>query len=87
MTLEQIGWSGNALLAICGLFEAISTYRKGRCDLNPIFLITWTLGEIFGVIYAYAQHQDPILIFNYGFNLTSCIFMCYYKFRRNNGNS
>ena len=86
MELQTIGWLGSIFLAICGLPQAILSYKQGHSNgISLGFLLLWTLGEIFTLIYI-APTLDGPLLFNYISNLIflSVIWKFKIKPRRDN---
>lgn len=82
MNLETIGLIGGICLAICGLPQAIQSIRDGHSDgINIFFLLLWTLGEIFTIIYVIPMMSIPLLI-NYGANLIFLGIIWKYKLRK-----
>jgi len=55
--MEQIGWIGAILFAICGVPQAIKVWwtHKTR-DLSLTFLLMWWFGEI--LTFAYVVHDN-----------------------------
>ena len=79
MALEFIGYVGSIFLAICGLPQAIQSYRQKNSDgLNVSFLLLWTFGEIFTLIYVIPIMSIPLLI-NYVANL--CFLCVIWKYK------
>ena len=75
-----IGWIGAILFSVCGLPQAIKTWRDGHADgLDTSFLLLWTGGEIFTLIAVLSQAPKIYLIFNYFSNLLFLIIMWRYK--------
>ena len=79
--IETMGWLGGALLAACGLPQAIKSYRqKHSYGLSIWFLLMWLLGEVFVLIYVLPKWHWP-LIFNYSANIVLVLIILYYKLR------
>lgn len=77
--LEIIGWLSGAMLAVCGVPQAIKIVRtKNTESLSMLFLVLWFVGEVFGIVYVLPKTYNP-LIFNYGFNTLLSGFMLFYK--------
>lgn len=75
-----IGWVGSILFSICGLPQALKTWKDGHADgLDLSFLLLWTGGEVFTLIAVFAQAPKVYLIFNYCANLVFLIVMWKYK--------
>lgn len=77
----MIGWIGSLMLALCGLPQAIKSVREKHSDgLDLLFLILWTLGELFTIV-AIAKDASNLLylFFNYGFNLFFLSIIWFYK--------
>jgi uncharacterized protein with PQ loop repeat len=67
--MSYVGWIGGILLAICGLPQAIMSYQQGHSNgISIWFLLLWTLGEVFTLIYIFPKLDGPLL-FNYISNL------------------
>ena len=77
--MEIVGWFGSILFAICGLPQAIQSYRDGHSrGLTWLFLITWLFGEIFTIIYIFPKKDYPLLS-NYFLNLIFLVIILRYK--------
>ena len=74
-----LGWLGSVCLAICGIPQAIQSYRdKHSHGISWGFLLLWTFGEIFALAYVYDKLDLPLLV-NYGSNILIVGIMLYYK--------
>jgi uncharacterized protein with PQ loop repeat len=82
--LTLIGYIGGILLAICGAPQAYLSYKQGHSDgISILFLLMWSLGEIFTLIYIIPKIDIPLLL-NYTSNLVFLLIIWRYKiFRRN----
>jgi len=69
---------GSILLAICGLPEAITSYKTKRCNIGWGMLLCWLLGEILLSVFA-IQSRQYVLLINYFTNLTILGIMIKYK--------
>lgn len=72
LLMDSIGWIGNTALALCALplaIQAIKTTK--RLDLNIPFMLLWTIGEAFTLVYSFSIGKAP-LVLNYIVNL-SCL--------------
>lgn len=79
--LETAGWLGGALLAACGLPQAIKSYRqKHSYGLSLWFLLMWLLGEILVLAYVLPKWHWP-LILNYTANIILVAVILYYRLR------
>lgn len=79
MDMETVGWIGSILFAICGLPQAIESYKSGHSrGLNWFFLGAWFGGEILTIIYVWPKADYPLLT-NYLMNLVFLIVMLKYK--------
>lgn len=79
MTLETIGYIGSILLALCAFPQAIQSYKDGHSrGINIYFLLMWTFGEIFTIIYVTPLMSIPLFI-NYGANLAFLSVIWRYK--------
>ena len=77
--MEMIGWFGSILLAVCGLPQAIESYKtKSSEGLTWGFIGMWFIGEIFTIIYILPQMVLPLL-FNYTANIIFLSIIIYYK--------
>jgi uncharacterized protein with PQ loop repeat len=82
--LTLIGYIGGILLAICGAPQAYLSYKQGHSDgISILFLLLWSFGEIFTLIYIIPKIDIPLLL-NYTSNLFFLLIIWKYKiFRRN----
>lgn len=73
--MEIFGWLSSLLFMICGIPQAYKTYKQGHAKgLSFTFIITWFLGEVFGLVYISKFNPYPWpLFFNYGLSLFSTI--------------
>jgi uncharacterized protein with PQ loop repeat len=84
--IEIIGWAGNIFFAICGLPQAIKTYKtKHIADLSGLFLWLWVSGELLTFVYVVLndienQTSHYPLYFNYTFNLTLAVYLVWAKY-------
>lgn len=79
MDIEIIGWLSAMLLSICGLPQAIQSYRqKHSHGISYGFIALWGFGEIFQLWYVIYKLQAPI-IFNAALNLLIIVVIVYYK--------
>jgi uncharacterized protein with PQ loop repeat len=77
--METIGYIGSILLAICGLPQAIESYKtKSSEGLTWGFILLWFFGEIFTFAYILPKMDLPLLI-NYSANLIFLIIILYFK--------
>jgi uncharacterized protein with PQ loop repeat len=72
---------GSILLAICGLPEAIISFKTKRCSIGWGMLLCWLFGEILLSIFA-IQTKQYVLLINYFTNLTILGIMIKYKIPR-----
>jgi len=66
--MELVGWIGSMAFMLCGAPLAYSAWKKKRANENWGFLLLWTIGELFSIIYALNKDVLPILV-NYVINL------------------
>lgn len=79
MYLEIIGWIGSIAFALCGLPQAILSYKQGHSNgISWGFIGLWFLGEICTLIYVIPKNHWP-LIFNYVGNIIFAGIIIYYK--------
>lgn len=82
--LEAMGWIGSLLFAICALPQAIHSMKNKHSDgLTWSFILMWTFGEIFTLIYAASKNDLLPLIANYTLNLVFLTPIIWYKLYRN----
>ena len=79
--MEWVGWCSAIALGICAVPQAVKTLRTGRADdLSWIFLLSWFLGELLGVVYIWPKGHIPLLC-NYIFNAAILTPIIYIKAR------
>ena len=87
--IKIIGLIGSALLCLCGLPEAWSSFKNKNSDgLTSAFVVLWGIGEIFMLTYVLIEHPNDIpLLINYIISAFTISIISYFKFfpRRNNG--
>jgi len=67
--MELLGWIGSLAFAICGLPQAILSYKQGHsAGISWGFISLWAIGEVLTLIYVFDKGHPP-LIFNYVGNL------------------
>ena len=77
--MELFGYIGSICLAICAVPQAIMSYKKGHSKgLSINFLLLWTAGEIFTLIYVFPKLDIP-LILNYSANIIFLSIIWRYK--------
>jgi uncharacterized protein with PQ loop repeat len=77
--MDIIGYIGSILLAICGLPQAIESFKtKSSEGLTWGFILLWFFGEIFTFAYIIPKMDLPLLI-NYSANIIFLIIIIYYK--------
>lgn len=66
---ELFGYVGGIFLAICSLPQAIMAVKEGNSNgISYGFLILWSLGEIFTLLYILPKADIPLLL-NYTSNI------------------
>ena len=66
--MEIIGWTGSILFAICGIPQALDSFKRGNSEgLTWAFLLMWFFGEVLTLIYVIPKLDWPLL-FNYSCN-------------------
>lgn len=76
---EIMGWLGSICLAVCGIPQAIQSYKDKHSEgISNGFLILWSLGEIFALAYVYDKLDLPLLL-NYATNIFILAVIIYYK--------
>lgn len=76
--MSIIAWLSSILLASCGIPELYKTIKQGKCGIGYGMLITWYLGEIFGLIYVIYLGNYPLTA-NYLLNTCIITILWYYK--------
>lgn len=75
-----LGWVGSILFSLCGLPQAIKSYKDGNSDgLDNAFLVMWTSGEILTLGVCIDQGLPAFLLFNYSLNLVFLAVIWKYK--------
>lgn len=76
-------WSGQMLLLVCSLPQAVMSYRNGHSKgLSGLMIWLWGSGMFFSFFYFLLSAQVPAII-NYGFNLVVWgVIARYYHFPR-----
>jgi uncharacterized protein with PQ loop repeat len=79
--MESIGYIGSILLALCGLPQAVLSIKQGNSNgISLLFLLMWTLGELFTIVYIIPKADIPLLI-NYSSNLVFLSVIWKYKLK------
>lgn len=77
--INFIGYLGSICLAICGLPQCILSIKQGHSNGISIgFLILWSLGEIFTLIYIIPKSDLPLLL-NYSANIIFLVIIWKYR--------
>lgn len=77
--METLGYIGSIMLALCGLPQAIESYRtKSSEGLTWGFILLWFFGEIFTFAYILPKMDFPLLI-NYTANILFLAIILFYK--------
>jgi uncharacterized protein with PQ loop repeat len=75
----MIGYIGSILLAVCGAPQAILSIKQGHSKgISFYFLLLWSLGEIFTLIYILPKEDKPLLL-NYVSNIIFLAVIWKYK--------
>lgn len=77
--MEQIGWLSTIFLGACGIPLSLAALWVGEDYTPRLFLWTWYIGEILGVIYCLHLGSLPLLA-NYGFNTLLITPVLYYNY-------
>lgn len=77
---EIIGYIGSLCFAICGLPQAIKSWKDGNSEgLTVSFLVLWLLGEVFTIWYVLDTNKEIPLLMNYSFNILLLLIIGKYK--------
>jgi uncharacterized protein with PQ loop repeat len=80
--LDAIGAVGSSMLAICGLPQAVKSWREGHSDgVSAGMLALWGGGEALLLVYVAASYADVMLITNYTINLAVIGVIVWYRLR------
>lgn len=78
-SIELIGWTSSIFLAICSFPQMLLSLKQGHSKgLSWWFLILWSVGELFGLIYVLPLGKLP-LILNYFANVVFMSVIMKYK--------
>lgn len=78
--MELLGWISAISLSLCGIPQAWRAYKTKTVEgLSDWFIISWSLGEILGVIYVISIGSWPLIV-NYFVNLIACIVLVKYRY-------
>lgn len=78
--MEVFGWISAVAFAVCGIPQAIRSYRDGHSyGVSHGLLILWMIGELTGLVYAAYLGAVPLLV-NYLFNGLFVGIICRYKY-------
>lgn len=76
----MIGWIGAILLSLCGLPQAIHSYKtKSSNGVSLYFLLMWLFGEVFTLVYVFEKTDVLPLLVNYTLNIVFIMVILYYK--------
>lgn len=76
--LTVIGFIGNLLLALCSIPLAYRAYREKSIQIDTLFLLVWSLGEILAFIYILSI-PNWIIAMNYIVNILGLAVVWRYK--------
>jgi len=77
--MTYIGWLGSVLFALCGLPQAIQSYKQKHSNgLTWMFLLMWFFGEVFTFAYVLPKMDYPLLA-NYVVNFAFLIVIIWFK--------
>tara|TARA_R110000868_G_scaffold87240_1_gene244124 strand:+ start:130 stop:402 length:273 start_codon:yes stop_codon:yes gene_type:complete len=77
--MELIGYIGSICLALCAIPQAWLSYKQGHSQgISIYFLLMWTLGELFTLVYVIPMLNAP-LILNYSGNVLFLAVIWKYK--------
>ena len=72
---EIFGWLGSLLLALCGVPQAIQSYKDKHSDgISWGFLLLWAFGELFAMVYVGEKVDLPLLL-NYATSHSSLVWL------------
>ncbi len=80
--MKTIGWLGACLLALCGLPQAVQSFRtKSSKGISWMFLTLWGLGELFTLFYVFSKVDVLPLVMNYCLNIVFISVIFYFKIK------
>lgn len=78
--IEYVGWIGSMLFALCGVPQAIQSYKQKHSDgLSSVFLLMWFLGEVLSFAYAITKDDVLPIITNYVLNFSLLLVIIWYR--------
>ena len=79
--MEQIGWWGNILLALCIVPQAIKVVRNGHAK-GMDYLSLWMgfIGEIMALTYHLSTNDRVPQVINYSVNIISLLIILLYRY-------
>lgn len=78
--MDIFGYIGSICLALCAIPQAWLSYKQGHSEgVSVYFLLLWTFGEIFTLVYVIYNLDIP-LILNYVANLLFLSVIWKYRF-------
>ena len=78
--MDTIGWVGNSLLAICGLPQALKSFKNGHSKgISYLFLWSWYIGEWLAFMYHLGVSDKYPQILNYVFNLVFITIVIWFR--------
>ena len=79
---ESLGWAGSALLAFCGLPQAVQSWRtRSSAGISWCFLGMWAVGEILTLAYVAPMSEWPLIV-NYSANIVFVAVIAFFKLPR-----
>ena len=79
--IQSFGIIGALLMAICGVPQALMSWRRGTsCGISQTFVWTWLIGEIFLFLYVGLTTIDVILLVNYAVNIMLVSIIMFYLY-------
>lgn len=77
--LDFLGWFGALMFALCGIPQALQSYREGHTrGMGWGFLSMWAAGEVSMILYTLPMQNYPLLL-NYIGNFVALVVMVYFK--------
>ena len=81
--IDTIGWIAGIFFALCGLPQALTSYKLGHArGVSLVFLLLWLTGEILMQYYVIVKHGfDMPLLINYWVNTIFIVIILKYKLK------